>query len=294
MSVTTESWTSVDQELCNECGICVIRCPTNYSSENGRIDAHAGVDTCNLCGHCVAMCPEDAIIHHQMDMDNFPAVDLTLKIDPEEFFQFVRGRRSVRHYRNKAIPREDLESLVDLCRYAPTGSNLQSVEILVVEKPDRVKMFSDLCVDYFEEGLAEIEDAAEALRAEGKEIPEELQENLDRLPFRKRIAAARSLGRDPIFHGAPAVMIFHSEKTPSTPKDDCVIAAQTVVLAAMTLKLGTCYIGLFYSPARAYRPVVDELKLPAGHQIGSVLVLGYPKLKFLKSVDRFPMKVRWE
>jgi hypothetical protein len=25
-----------------------------------------------------------------------------------------------------------------------------------------------------------------------------------------------------------------------------------------------------------------------------VLVLGYPKLKFLRSVDRFPMKVRWE
>ncbi len=294
MSVTTESWTSVDPELCNQCGICVIRCPMNYSIENGKTDTHVGLETCNLCGHCVAMCPEDAIVHHKMDMDNFPAADGALKIDPDEFFQFVRGRRSIRHYRDKAVPREDLERLVDLCRYAPTGSNRQTVEILVVEDPDRVKMLSNLTVDYFEGGVARIEDAAKALRAEGKEIPPELQDDLDRLPLRKRIAAARALGHDPIFHGAPAVMIFHSEKTPSTPKDDCVIAAQTVVLAAMTLKLGTCYIGLFYYPARAYAPVIDELDLPPGHQIGSVLTLGYPKLKFLRSVDRFPMKVRWK
>ena len=48
MSVTTESWTSVDQERCNVCGVCVLRCPMNYSKEDGRIDAHAGVETRRL------------------------------------------------------------------------------------------------------------------------------------------------------------------------------------------------------------------------------------------------------
>ena len=42
-----------------------------------------------------------------------------------------------------------------------------------------------------------------------------------------------------------------------------------------------------------YAPIVEELGLPPGHKVYSILVLGYPKLTFLRAVDRKPMKVRW-
>jgi nitroreductase len=44
----------------------------------------------------------------------------------------IRKRRSVRHYTGDAIPREDLETMVDAGRLAATGGNRQPWEFIVV------------------------------------------------------------------------------------------------------------------------------------------------------------------
>ncbi len=61
--------------------------------------------------------------------------------------------------------------------------------------------------------------------------------------YRKRYRRAEKPAEyvDWIFFNARALMVFHAPKSPSTA--DCVVAAQTVVLASMTMGLGTCYIG---------------------------------------------------
>jgi len=64
--------------------------------------------------------------------------------------------------------------------------------------------------------------------------------------------------------------------------------------AARTLGIDTCYIGLFEFAANTYGPIIKELDLPPGNKVLSVLILGYPKLKFYKTVDRKPMTVRWQ
>jgi hypothetical protein len=58
--------------------------------------------------------------------------------------------------------------------------------------------------------------------------------------------------------------------------------------------LGTCYIGLFTAAANNYPPVQKALDLPSENSVHSVLVMGYPSLKYLKAVDRKPMTVQWE
>jgi nitroreductase len=103
----------------------------------------------------------------------------------------------------------------------------------------------------------------------------------------------RESGGDPIFRGAHTILIFHSIPYTSTPKDNCVIAAHTLALTAMTMGLETCYIGLFETAFRNHSPVAKELNLPAGHEVFSVLVLGYPKYKFLRTVERKPLNVKW-
>jgi nitroreductase len=48
----------------------------------------------------------------------------------------IRNRRSVRRYKNEAIPKEALETIVDAGRLAATGSNRQPWDFIVVtEKP---------------------------------------------------------------------------------------------------------------------------------------------------------------
>ena len=286
------SWTSIDQDVCNQCGICAVRCVLNYLEVDGEYISKASADTCNLCGHCVALCPTDAITHHQMDMDNFVNLkSIDFKFD--DFSHFVRGRRSHRKFIAKPIPKADLENLVELCRYAPTGSNRQLLELMVIQDRERINRLSNLTVDFFETRQDWIVSEAEEYKKLGKEAPQYLTSMLTMMDTLKRIVQARKYGFETIFHQAPTVMVFHAPTETSSPKDDCVIASTTVTLAARTLGLETCYIGLFEFVANFYQPIMDELKLPDGHKVLSVLILGYPELEFYKTVDRIPMKVQW-
>jgi nitroreductase len=212
----------------------------------------------------------------------------------DQFIKFVRQRRSVRSYKNKEVPRQDLEKLVEMCRYTPTGSNLQKVQIKVITNKEKIKKLSDLTVDFFLRMIDQLENQVNTLTAEKKEVPQDLQNQYTFLNRYRILGTARDMGRDPILYQAPAIMLFHSPPSPSTPKEDCIIAAQTVVLAAMTAGLGTCYIGLLRIAAENSPAVQEAMALPTGNTVHCIVIMGYPRLKFLKAVDRKPMDVQWE
>jgi len=287
------SWTSIDQELCNQCGICVTRCIRNYRETDGEISSNVGEETCNLCGHCVALCPTGAITHRKMDMDNFIELKSGIKFDTKDFIHFIRGRRSHRRFLNKEVPRKELETLVDLCRYAPTGSNKQKLEIMVLQDKAKINRLSNYTVDFFKNKRDWLTKEVEDYKESGKEPPQVFTSALTMTDTLDLIVMARQMGFEVIFHQAPVVMIFHSPVETSSPKDDCVIASTTVTLAARTMDLETCYIGLFEFAANTYEPIIEELDLPKGHKVFSVLILGYPELEFYRTVDRMPMMVRW-
>lgn len=56
-----------------------------------------------------------------------------------EISEAIRKRRSVRKFKDKRVPREDLKELVDFARLAPSGMNKQSLEFLIVDEPDLEK-----------------------------------------------------------------------------------------------------------------------------------------------------------
>jgi len=58
------------------------------------------------------------------------------KEDEVDTLEAIRNRRSIRRYKNRAIPKDDLETIVDAGRLAATGSNRQPWDFVVVtEKP---------------------------------------------------------------------------------------------------------------------------------------------------------------
>ena len=287
------TWTSIDQDVCNQCGICAVRCVLNYREVDGEYISKASEETCNLCGHCVALCPTDAITHHHMDMDNFVNLKSSIDFKFDDFSHFVRGRRSHRRFIDKIVPREDLEKLVDVCRYAPTGSNRQLLEMMVIQDREKINKLSNMTVDFFEQKQETLLKDIEEYQQLDKETPQYLISMATMLEGFKRISQARKYGFEVIFHQAPVVLVFHSPIETSCPKDDCVIASTTVTLAAKTLGLESCYIGLFEFAAHGYPKVLKELDLPEGHKVFSVLILGYPELQFYKMVDRMPMNVQW-
>jgi nitroreductase/NAD-dependent dihydropyrimidine dehydrogenase PreA subunit len=286
------SWVTINQDKCNECGLCVLRCASCFSLENETITAHADMDCCIECGHCVSLCPADAIVHEKMDMENFIAVDREVDIDTDSFIKFVRKRRSHRHFKDKIIPKKDIEKLIDTCRYAPTGGNLQGVELMVIQDQGKIKELSDLTIDFF--NIIGTSAQTQVAELPSGESASKKAESLQRMiNYKERFIQARDLGYDPIFHKAPAVIIFHSHLQAASAKDDCVIASTTMGLAAMTMGLGTTYIGLYEAAAKNHPPANDALNLPPEHGVFSVLIMGYPKLKYLKTVDRNPIKTTW-
>ncbi len=286
------SLVTIEREKCTACGICMMRCPACFLKRNGEIIASAADDTCSLCGHCVALCPTNAITHHAMDMKNFHEVGAGVQFETDAFIQFIRQRRSHRHFRNEPIPKESLEKLIDTCRYAPTGGNFQDVEVVVVQDPEKVRKLSDRTIDFFIEMGTYAEKASEEATTGGVMMSDEQMQSL--ISYKRRLADARAAGFDPILYKAPAVMIFHADSQARTPKDDCVIAATTVSLTARTMGIESTYIGLLEMASRMSQSLNDELALPDGHQVYSVLVMGYPKLKFLRTVDRKVIRTRWE
>ena len=286
------SWVSINKDECTTCGTCVERCAC-FSENNGEIIAAADENNCILCGHCVSLCPTGAIAHSQMDMDNFIELEGDIKISTDDFVDFIRRRRSHRRFSDKPVPKEVLEKLVDVCRYAPTGSNVQNVEILILQDPDKIKRLSDLTMESFEKAHAMLEQRAKAMTEAGKEVPPSMQYSLEVLRMRNERMAAREPGRDTVFHKAPVVWIFHSPEATSAPKDNGVIASTTVAMTAMTMGLESTYIGIF-EMAASYRPIVEELNLPPGHKIFSVLIMGYPSWTYHRTIDRKPINVRFE
>jgi nitroreductase len=255
---------------------------------------HATEENCNLCGHCVALCPTEAIVHHKMDEDNFLPVDRKLNFDTDQFIHFLRKRRSHRHFKEEKVRRQDLETLADVCRYAPTGSNRQAVELKIIQDPEKIARLSNHAMDYFIGLIDQVDARVARLEADGKQVPRSVRDLHTNLLRYKGMEVARKIGLDVIFYSAPAVIVFHSSDAATTPKDDCVIAAQTISMTAMTMGIETCYIGLFTNASSAHPPILEELKLPAGHEVYSTLIIGYPKIRFFKTVDRKPIKVTWE
>lgn len=55
-----------------------------------------------------------------------------------DLFEAIRTRRSIRNYTGDPIPREDLETIVDAARLAPSGSNQQPWDFIVVTDRDTI------------------------------------------------------------------------------------------------------------------------------------------------------------
>lgn len=288
------TFVSIDREKCTECGECVDACLFCFSVKDGEIIAEAGENNCILCGHCVAVCPTRAITHNKLDMDAFIELDKSVSIKTEQFVEFIRQRRAHRRYKATKILPGHFETLLEVCRYSPTGDNLLGVQILILQSRKRIEKLSGMVIDYLGQFTEKVAPKRDKIAAKEEELTVEERFFLKSYEMASALVKGNKNGLEPVFWGAPAVMIFHAHSKLGLPKDDCVIAAQTVVLTARTMGLESCYIGALEIAAQYYPPIMEELRLPPKHKVFSVLAIGYPEQRYLRTVERRPIKVRWE
>ena len=269
---------AVDAEKCNFCGLCAIECPVSIIFIKGPdalpFMAHSGEGSCINCGHCVAVCPPGAISLETMKPEDCIEVNKNPLPTPEQVELFLKSRRSVRVYKKEPVPREVLAKLVDIARYAPSGSNTQPVQWLVIEDTKKVKHLGELVVDWMRSTINESPDLADLLPVD-------------------RMLAAQKRGEDPILRKAPHVIIAHAPKDLPSAQGDGFIALTYLELAAYSLGVGACWAGFVHFAAMYYRPMREALQLPPGNHCLGAMMIGYPKHRLVRIPLRNEPKTIW-
>jgi nitroreductase/NAD-dependent dihydropyrimidine dehydrogenase PreA subunit len=283
----------IDRAKCDGEGLCLLVCTAGVFAdgerEGGPIVAYPM--ECYFCGHCVAVCPRAAITHHGMDMSNFPEVQPESTIDAGELLQFMRSRRSVRRYnQRRTVPRAVMHKLIEAARYAPTGSNAQNLEHIIICDRPMIARLSRLCIGEFRR---KAEEYRNELAMQGLD-PAQASRAREELQALEAVISEFDAGKDPIFYRAPVVVVTHADPSiTSCPLEDATIAAHHMMQMAQSLGLGTCYIGYFYRRVNRNRAVREILGIPEQNDILMTFTLGYPAIRYRRLIDRDEPDVKW-
>lgn len=276
----------VNQEICIGCENCVPHClQDNIEMEDGK--AQMVKEKCIYCGHCVALCPVNAIEIDHYNIDEIEKYDpQKFDIEEENFLNFMKFRRSIRSYKDKEVEKEKIEKIIEAGRYSPTGGNRQHISYTVVkdklpklrkmainklyELSQDIKKGNDQGYDYNKATLDRYYKAWEKMY-------EEFQEGEDRL----------------FFHGDTLIIAKGDTRLKPKPQMELGIALSRMELMAYTLGLGTCYIGYFMTAFAKSKEIRDFLEIKDFEEVVSPLIIGYPDVKYIKTVPRNKVKIDW-
>ena len=63
-------------------------------------------------------------------------------INPEEFLEFVKNRRSIRSFQDKQIPDNEIQMILEAGRWSPSASNKQPWEFFIIKDKEMLKEIS--------------------------------------------------------------------------------------------------------------------------------------------------------
>lgn len=154
---------TVDPARCLKCGICAEICSAGIIRMGKDKPEVILEKACMACGHCTAICPHDALDNTKALLANQVSISETTNFDEVSIAYFLRSRRSVRCYRPEAVGREKLRRLLEIARFAPSGSNAQGVSYIVVEDREVLRKVVAVTVEWLDEQISKDKDTQEYL-----------------------------------------------------------------------------------------------------------------------------------
>lgn len=268
---------SVDSERCHADGICALLCPANViKGPVGHVPVMRPekAQDCIACGHCMAFCPHGAARVDVLPQEELLPLDRTRLPDAESVELLCRARRSIRHFRKEALPRELLERILAAARHSPSARNRQPVRWLVV---------------YERESLA----AIGTLMAEWMEATPSGQERPLPQSFARQLAGAWRNGMDPFFRGAPHLLLAVTPREWEWGSIDAAISLTYVEIAALPHEVGACWAGYVTIAAQHCEALRRFLGLAEEEVVSGGQMLGRIGLHPAYSAPRKAFPVQW-
>ena len=292
----TEQLHVVDTETCLGDGICAEICPEDILEmvDEKAATVETRADACILCGQCVAVCPTESLEMPKLRMEDFHRLD-KMPFGYEEFFDFLRLRRSVRTFKDKPVERGVIEKVLDAAATAPMGFPPHSTEVIVIDDREELDFLLERLVEDYTKTLKAFSNpigrAIVRLAAGAKDYHSLKHYILDVARHANEIY--HDHGGDNYMRGAPVLMLFHGNRWTMSYEQNAHLVCHHSMLAALSLGLGSTIIGLI-------PPVVDRSKvlrkrygIPKNNKVCTSLVLGYPKYKYRQGIRRDLAGVRY-
>lgn len=263
-----ESLISISEERCISCGLCARVCPLGIIVMENEKPVQVR-DSCAACGHCTAVCPEEAIDNRLAPLAKQRPRNMALDFSQAQAMEFLRSRRSIRWFHDRPVEKDDMEKLLDMGRYAPSGANSQGVSYLVIRNEEVLRRISSACADYMP-GYFTRQDAGPEHRS-------------------------RENSRDRVLLGAPCLLVTMSKKgNVCGSRDNAVMAMMYIHLYAQTVGLGICWAGVVEAAMAArHEPLMDLLQIPDQMQPTGAMMVGYPCYEFQRMPERNSLNVIW-
>ena len=267
----------VNPDRCTRCGRCSVVCPMSIVSPASPNALPAVADDvahrCIRCGHCEAFCPTQALLLNFHPEEKTPLPEGAGILPPDAHALYLKKRRTIRRFSKAPLPKETILALLDVARYAASGSNGQPVQWLVVHDPNKVRNVAAATVEWMR--------AIPPEHPMGSYIP--------------KILAGWDKGFDVICRGAPHLLVAHIPVANPIAPVDAVIALTLVDVAAPAWGIGTCWAGFVaMAAAAAHPPLLHALDLPEGRKFAYAMMLGLPKYKIAAIPRRNPLAVSWQ
>jgi len=291
----------LDAGRCTGCGLCLDVCPSDVLGlENGSVILSR--EGCFGCDHCAAVCPAEAITIDSVSTGNLALATVETggrwlpfgEFDTALLVRLLYSRRSCRCFTEDPVGKPVLEDLARIGTMAPSGTNSQRWSFTIV--PDRQALlgFGQLLASFYERlnRLA----ANPAIRLLSRLF---MQDKLGHYYRRYHTQVQEALrqwdetGRDRLFHGATAAILIGTEPGASCPREDALLAAQNIALAAHAMGIGTCLIGFAVEAMRRDRSIQRSLGIPETEDIHAVITMGKPAVTYLRPAGRKPARIRY-
>lgn len=283
----------IDSTICSGCGLCSDVCPYNALTV---IDGTATymIDDCFLCGHCEAVCPDNAITIPGLS----PSVEGLLHekygcevngsgIETGALIGLMASRRSCRNFKKREVSLEILKELVQVGITAPSGTNCQPWNFIILPRRVDVAQFGTLVGNYFKKLNRLAESRVVRIFSRlfiGRGLTRYYHNHYESVKEALRNWDER--GEDQLFHGAPATILVTAKKDASCPAEDALLATENILLVAHSMGLGSCLIGFVVEAVRRDKVLRDTLVLPEDEIVYAVIAIGHPKLPYLRPAGR--------